>query len=1030
MEPRGRAADLESILAQSGWVRAFAARLVRDPGEADDLAQETLLAARARAPEEREGLRPWLAGVLRNLAARGRRDRARARERERVAARAEALPGADETVANDELRALVGEALVAIPEPYRSTLILRFFAGLDAVEIARREALPPATVRSRTKRGLELVREELDRRHGNRQAWSALFVGLLDWKHVGAATGATIAGGWIAMNAGWKIAAAAAAVVLTLSIGWWAVEGRTPPSPAPAALARSQPAVLESLDGQEPVALPERGSNDRASVSAPAVKPATDADSKAMVLEARAVDTAKRPIEGVSMEIPGFVQRATSGADGMLHLSFPGKEGFESKAWFKKKGWATRIVETLVKEGETVRLGDVVLEQACVITGHLEDSNGKRLGGNALVGPAEVPVKDPERVRTLGPGYTVEGPIATTVIASWVDGTFTIDQAAPGVMRVWGLAEGHAWTSSEPFELHAGERRDGVVLKLEALDTRDRIGGVVLDPAGKAVESASIMAAFEWTEGATSLDQDTRPDGSFSFVVQARVPHELRITDRQHRWSPLVLSPVQPGTIDLVARFEEPRWIELSVRERGGASVTKYQAELRQKERLCTGIDLGPLTWSLMSEAHEGGIARLRLPNVAFELSIDAPGHDLAQLGPFDPHSVPARLEVELEKLQGVCGRVKLTGPVEGAVQVELLNEHSNYWKNGYRVLYGAWPAASTLAGADGSFCLDLRKSGRYWIRAYVAQGRKHVALAELGPLDLDATRGATDLELVGGVGGTIEGLVLVPKGENSAGRIVAFNHADGEPFTLRTDAEGRFRAEHLAPGHWQVLSAPEELTGLRTSWSTVAELEPPSEDKLWTCSVRDGETTHVELDLRQEHSGTLDGQIEFSGGSCVGWTVALRETGALRSDGGATFSSTLESEGRFHFEFPRGGRYELDFTAPGEPGRTLTLQQFLKLDSGANSWEKRVAFTSLSGTGLPPESPEGVVFEYRGSGEFEAHCRIVPDAQGKFALPLVLTGKGDIARYQNKSGDIGPTWTGMASFEALEGQPASVKVP
>ncbi len=58
------------------------------------------------------------------------------------------------------------------------------------------------------------------------------------------------------------------------------------------------------------------------------------------------------------------------------------------------------------------------------------------------------------------------------------------------------------------------------------------------------------------------------------------------------------------------------------------------------------------------------------------------------------------------------------------------------------------------------------------------------------------------------------------------------------------------------------------------------------------------------------------------------------------------------------------------------------------------------------------------------------ARCRIVPDAQGKFALPLVLAGKGGIARYQNKSGDIGPTWTGLATFEAMEGQPASVNVP
>ena len=116
MSIRGRATDLEAILAQSGWVRAFAARLVRDPGEADDLAQEALLAAQRRVPEEREGLRPWLARVLRNLAARGRRDRARAQQREREAARSEAQPASDELAASEELRALVSQALVTVPE--------------------------------------------------------------------------------------------------------------------------------------------------------------------------------------------------------------------------------------------------------------------------------------------------------------------------------------------------------------------------------------------------------------------------------------------------------------------------------------------------------------------------------------------------------------------------------------------------------------------------------------------------------------------------------------------------------------------------------------------------------------------------------------------------------------------------------------------------------------------------------------------------------------------------------------------------
>ena len=1032
MSIRGRATDLEAILAQSGWVRAFAARLVHDPGEADDLAQEALLAAQRRVPEEREGLRPWLARVLRNLAARGRRDRARAQQREREAARSEAQPASDELAASEELRALVSQALVTVPEPFRSTLILRYFGGLEPIEIARREAIPPATVRTRLKRGLEHVREELDRRHGGRESWSLLVVKWLDWKPVPLATGAALTGGWIAMNAGWKIAAAVAAVAVTLSLGWWALESRTPLSPAPEALTRSEAARLESSDSSPALAGSETSSHERESAepaAVPAAKGPLASGKPATILEARTVDSSKRPIAGVTLESPGCASKAQSDADGRLQLVLANASF--NKAWFKKPGWATRIIDTTLREGETVGLGDVVMQQACVITGHLEDMNGKRLGGNALVGPAEVPVKDPERVRTLGPGYTEEGPIATTVIAAWTNGEFTIDQAAPGVMRVWGLAEGHAWTSTEPFELHSGERRDGVVLKLEPLEARDRIGGTVLDPDGKPVSGAVIMAAFEWTEGATSLDEETRADGSFSFVVQARVPHELRITDRGGRWSPLVLSPIQPGTTDLVARFETPRWIELRVHARGGEAVTKYAAELCQAEMLTRGIDLGPLGVAPLHEVHAGGISRLRLPNTPFRIRIDAPSHELADLGPFDPKTAPARLEVELEKLPGICGRVKLVGAAEFPIEVELLRAQTNTWKNGYRVLYGGWPNARTRPEADGSFCLDLRESGRYWVRAWFVTGqRQHSTPVELGPLDLDARRGASGLELVLDAGGTIEGLVLVAKGENPAGRIVAFNHGDGEPFTLRTDAQGRFRAENLAPGKWQVLSAPEELTGSRTSWGSSAELDPPSEENLWTCTVRAGESTHVELDLRQENSGTLEGHLDLAGASCAGWTVALREIGAQRADGGVTLSRTLEHDGRFQLEFPRGGKYALGFTAPGEPGRTLTLQHYLKLDSGANTWEKRVALTSLAGEGLPKEIPEGVVFEYRAEGEIVARCRIVPDAQGKFALPLVLAGKGAIARYQNESGSIGPTWTGMAEFQALEGQPASVKVP
>src|SRR4051794_3062539 len=70
----------EQLLAHVEWMRRLALALVRDPDEADDLAQDGVQAALARPPLTDRPVRPWLAGVLRKLAklrARGRGRRAR-----------------------------------------------------------------------------------------------------------------------------------------------------------------------------------------------------------------------------------------------------------------------------------------------------------------------------------------------------------------------------------------------------------------------------------------------------------------------------------------------------------------------------------------------------------------------------------------------------------------------------------------------------------------------------------------------------------------------------------------------------------------------------------------------------------------------------------------------------------------------------------------------------------------------------------------------------------------------------------------
>jgi len=71
-----------------------------------------------------------------------------------------------------ELHRLLVNAVFALPEPYRGAVLWRYFEGLDAEEIAGREGISPVTARTRLKRGLDLLREKLDRDSGGRDHWS------------------------------------------------------------------------------------------------------------------------------------------------------------------------------------------------------------------------------------------------------------------------------------------------------------------------------------------------------------------------------------------------------------------------------------------------------------------------------------------------------------------------------------------------------------------------------------------------------------------------------------------------------------------------------------------------------------------------------------------------------------------------------------------------------------------------------------------------------------------------------------------
>lgn len=178
--------------------------------EADDLVQDAYVVALERSRGDIADRTNWLRGVLRRLAAASARRSRRRRERELRAARPETLPPSSEPERGSTaelLRRLVDE----LPEHERIVLQRHFWSQRTTREIAEELDRPHSTVRSQLKRGLDTLRDRLDRRHGGRDAWSAFFLAAFATdraapRAAGAAGGVGLATGaaWLARR---KIAA-------------------------------------------------------------------------------------------------------------------------------------------------------------------------------------------------------------------------------------------------------------------------------------------------------------------------------------------------------------------------------------------------------------------------------------------------------------------------------------------------------------------------------------------------------------------------------------------------------------------------------------------------------------------------------------------------------------------------------------------------------------------------------------------------------------------------------------------------------
>lgn len=137
-----RPIPFDELVQHAGWLHGLAASLVRDPGQADDLVQDTWLAALQHPPLGGVPARPWLERVFRNLARDGRRAGRARDEHERGAVPPRPSPSPASITEEVEAQRLLAEAVGRLPDPGRTIVVLRYFRGLDASVIGRELDLP------------------------------------------------------------------------------------------------------------------------------------------------------------------------------------------------------------------------------------------------------------------------------------------------------------------------------------------------------------------------------------------------------------------------------------------------------------------------------------------------------------------------------------------------------------------------------------------------------------------------------------------------------------------------------------------------------------------------------------------------------------------------------------------------------------------------------------------------------------------------------------------------------------------------
>lgn len=585
MESQRTSLSDQDLRAQVAWVDRLARRLVSDPDHAADVAQDAWVRVLQRPLQDTSNvarLRAWLRRVVASAAIDSARSRKRRNRREAAAARPESTTSTLDVVERFATRRRVVEAVLALDEPYRTTVLLRHLDELDAATIAEQMGVSATTVRKRLSRGLAMLRARLGAGSAGDgiTSWLAALFTLGPFRPRAAPTAGSTGGVVMAQSVSSavtvKVVLCVLAVVAMMLSGLWIVGDGERPQPATTPL-RGDVATLhtpepERLSPIEIAAAPaERLEASPATTpppAAPAVAPAAAAApvKSGPLLTLITVDEEKRPVPGVEVRVAARSDEVLrTNADGRVQL--PAEAGGSLQLLLLHERYLIERVDIdLPEDLSNSALEDsalehvVVLRSGSVVRLAVTDARGAPLPGATI------------RLREMSSG-TVDGTFIGTSAelklsdvwsgfggtdiregTTGADGLGFVEGLRPGPYQLRVLANGFVEEGRRNVEVLPGLNDLGLVLLADAV----LVQGVVLGPSGPL--SGARVELLGLGEYASVVTGDA---GAFAIHTFSAYPTQSRLMVRHDDHDTFCTSGLAINEEPLVVQLQARRVAQL-----------------------------------------------------------------------------------------------------------------------------------------------------------------------------------------------------------------------------------------------------------------------------------------------------------------------------------------------------------------------------------------------------------------------------------------------------------------------------------